>query len=57
MLIEETAVVEVERMNLRLQNPTVDDKVENNWQIKFWPKRRKQSIVDDAETVVKCDKS
>ena len=57
VLTEETAVVEVVRMNFRLQNPTVDDKVENNWQFKFWPKRHKWSIIDDTETVVKCNKS
>ena len=57
MLTEETAGEEVMRMDFRLQNPTVDDKAENNWQIKFGPKRHKWSIIDDAEIVVRWNKS
>ena len=51
MSTEETAVVEAVKMDFRLQNPIVDDKAENNWQVKFWPKRHNWSIFVDAETI------
>ena len=38
MLTEETAIVEVVRMNSRLQNPTVDDKTENVGKLNFGQK-------------------
>ena len=54
---EETKVRGVKKNDFRRQNRIVDDKRENNWQIKFWPKRQKRSINGDAETVAKCNKS